>query len=674
MSLMEKEMYYFGPFSLDPSERVLSHDGTPLTLTPKVFDTLLCLIHNRGRVLTKDELLKEIWPDAFVEEVNLAVNISTLRKALGEGPKDGRYIVTVPGRGYRFVAVVHEVADEDEKEESPVAESHSESQTTFIESGPAGAGSVRNQPAPEMRADLRRFKSESENGSETNGRSGVVGSLASVVKGGALRLAIPAALTLMLAATTGGYFWLEQKKGNATAPEPASIAVLPFADLSPSKDQEYFSDGLSEELINELAKAPGLKVVARSSAFQFKGKNEDLRSVGHKLGVSNILEGSVRKEGDRIRISAELIKADDGFQLWSETYDRKINDIFAVQDEIARAATGALQMKLLGANGAAVSASARSANPEAYQAYLQGQYFLSRGDDKENLDKALAYADGAIRLDAKYAPAWALRSRVYNLMADTELVAETEGFRRAREDAKRAIALDPSLATGYTALGSIQVSYDWDWDGAETSLKKAAVLEPGSAEVLRYRALLFEPLGRLEEAVEAQKQAIAFDPLRPRTYTFLGYQLYSMGRFEEAQAALQKSLELNPQKGHDHVIRGQILLAQGRPQQALAEIEQEPREFWRLMGEALAYQALSRPLDSEAALKKLIADHQKYAAYQIADVYAYRGESGKAFEWLDRAYQHRDGGLLSLKIDPLLKSLRQDPRYSELLKKMRLPV
>src|SRR5262249_4024336 len=159
--------YYFGPFSLDPSERVLSHDGTPLTLTPKVFDTLLCLIHNRGRVLTKDELLKEIWPDAFVEEVNLAVNISTLRKALGEGPKDARCTVTVHGRGYRFVAVVHEVADEDEKEESPVAESHSESQTTFVESGPAGAGSVRNQPAPEMRADLRRFKSESENGSET---------------------------------------------------------------------------------------------------------------------------------------------------------------------------------------------------------------------------------------------------------------------------------------------------------------------------------------------------------------------------------------------------------------------------------------------------------------------------------------------------------------------------
>src|SRR5262249_10153420 len=203
MSLMDKEMYYFGPFSLDPGERVLLHGGTPLTLTPKVFDTLLCLVRNRGRVLTKDELLKEIWPDAFVEEVNLAVNISTLRKALGEGPKDGRYIVTVPGRGYRFAAEVQEVADEEEKEEILVAESYSESQTIFVESGLNGAGSVGNQPTSEMRADLRRFNSELEGGSDTNGRSGVVARLASVVKGGALKLAILAALALMIAATTG---------------------------------------------------------------------------------------------------------------------------------------------------------------------------------------------------------------------------------------------------------------------------------------------------------------------------------------------------------------------------------------------------------------------------------------------------------------------------------------
>src|SRR5262245_1804792 len=273
MSLMEKEMYYFGPFSLDPSERVLSHDGTPLTLTPKVFDTLLCLVRNPGRVLTKDELLKEIWPDTFVEEVNLAVNISTLRKALGESPQDGRYILTVPGRGYRFVAEVREVAGEDEKQESPFAESHSEPQIIFEEFRPNGVGAERYRHGSEMRADMQRPESESGSGRETNGKSGVGASLASVVKGGALKLATLATLALMLAATTGGYFWFEQKRRNAPAVITASIAVLPFADLSPGKDQGYLSDGLAEELINELAKVPGLKVVARSSAFQFKGQN-----------------------------------------------------------------------------------------------------------------------------------------------------------------------------------------------------------------------------------------------------------------------------------------------------------------------------------------------------------------------------------------------------------------
>ncbi|HTF70755.1 MAG TPA: hypothetical protein VK638_49600 [Edaphobacter sp.] len=210
----------------------------------------------------------------------------------------------------------------------------------------------------------------------------------------------------------------------------ASIAVLPFEDMSPSKDEEYFSDGLAEQLINDLAKVSGLEVVGRSSAFQFKGKNEDLRDVGRKLGVANVLEGSVRREGNHVRISAELIKAGDGFQLWSQTYDREIKDIFAVEDEIALSATEALQLKLLGGNGQPVAPNLRSANPDAYQAYLQAEYFSVRGHSKENLDKALAYTDNAIKLDEKYAPAWALRSSVENMIAEAGLTDTTEGFER----------------------------------------------------------------------------------------------------------------------------------------------------------------------------------------------------------------------------------------------------
>jgi TolB-like protein len=301
-----------------------------------------------------------------------------------------------------------------------------------------------------------------------------------------------------------------------------SIVVLPFVDMSPGKDQEYFSDGLTGELINDLAKVPGLKVVGRSSAFQFKGKNEDLRTVGQKLGVANVLEGSVRKEGNRIRITAELTKAGDGFQLWSETYDREVSHVITAQDEIALAVTGALQLKLLSANGTAIQGNTHTTNSDAYQDYLQGQYFIARGQDKEDLDKAFSYAEHAIQLDAAYAPAWVQRSQVLNTLASVALIDNSDGFRRARESAEKAIALDPGLAEGYSALASVQIKHDWDWEGAGASLKKAGLLEPGSVAVLENRANLARTLGRLEEAIALHRQTIALDPLRGNFHLALG--------------------------------------------------------------------------------------------------------------------------------------------------------
>jgi TolB-like protein/Tfp pilus assembly protein PilF len=477
----------------------------------------------------------------------------------------------------------------------------------------------------------------------------------------------------LLAAAIGSFFWLPQRKKNASATSAPSVAVLPFADLSPAKDQEYFSDGLADELINDLAKVPGVRVVARSSAFQFKGKNEDVRSVGRKLGVANILEGSIRREGNRVRIMAELIKVDDGFQLWSATYDREMEDVFNVQDEIARSATAALQVKLVGTGVGEAIPSERTPKSEAYRAYLQAQAFFGSGEDRGNQERALASADEAIKFDPDYAPAWALRSYVRSVMAAYNVTEMEDGYARARQDAKRAIALDPRLATGYLALGWIQMMHDWDWEQAGDSLSKAAQLEPGSVEVLRYRSSLFRTLGRLDEAIELYKEVIVLDPLRARSYSSLGGQLYYAGRYDEANAMLQKALELNPKKESDHFIRGQVLLAQGRPQQALTEIEQETSGILKLTGKALAYHSLGRPQDSDAALQQLIATSQQDSAFQIAEVYAFRGESDKAFAWLERAYRQRDGGLMFLKIDPLLKGLRQDPRYADLLTKMHLP-
>lgn len=654
MSLMQKEIYEFGSFSLDPAERVILRDGEPLALTPKVFDTLVYLVRNRGRLLTKDELLKGIWPDTFVEEVNLAVNISTLRKAFGEGPQDDRYIATVPGRGYRFVAEVQDSPSGNGDEQSSIKQNGSAA------GSPTDSRQLEHAPAVE------------ESGPRSSG-AGFALTARSAKESHPWILLVAVAIAFLLAAAIGGSFWLGEGRKNASGSTAPSIAVLPFADLSPGKDQEYFSDGLADELINDLAKIPSLRVVARSSAFQFKGKNEDSRSVGRKLGVANILEGSVRREGDRVRIMAELIKADDGFQLWSATYDRKIDDVFKVQEEIARAATAALNVELVGANVTAFASTERPANPEAYQAYLQAHAFFGSGEDKGNMERALASVNEAIKLDPNYAPAWALRSYVRSVMAAFNMTDMAAGFELARQDAERAIELNPRLATGYLARGWIQIMYDWDWEHAEVSLKKATEIEPGGVEVLRYRSSLARTLGRQDEAIELYKKVIELDPLRARSYSSLGSQLYYAGRYDEANAMLQRALELNPQKEHDHLTRGQVLLAQGRPQQALDEIEREPGEGWKLLGEALAYHALGRRQDSEDALRKLIATREKDWAAQIAEVYAYRGESDEAFEWLDRAYRQRDGGLMFLKIDPLLKSLHMDPRYAELLKKMRLP-
>ena len=653
MPLTEKEIYEFGSFSLDPTERVILRDGTPVPLTPKVFDTLVYLVCNRGRLLTKDELLKEIWPNTFVEEVNLAVNISALRKVFGEGPQECRYIATIPGSGYRFVAEVRKASTKNGDERNSIA----------------GDGSAVTSRAHSTLIEHGSAETVYE---ESNSAGQFFVTRSSPKKNRPWNATVPIGIVLLLAATLCTYLLLERWKRNTSQAGVPSIAVLPFTDLSVGKDQEYFSDGLAEELINYLAKVHGVHVVARSSSFQFRGKNEDLRVVGKKLGVTNILEGSVQREGDRVRIMTELIKADDGFQLWSETYDRQIGDIFSVQDEIARAVTGALQVKL-DAKGLALSAHTRSTNSKAYEAYLRAGYFNSRGRGKAELENALAYIEQAIKLDAKYAPAWELRSYIMDTMADVGLVEPAVGFRRAREDAERAIELDSNRAAGYLALAWLQMNRDWNWEGAELSLNKAAELEPGSAAVLRFRSFLCHSLGHLGEAIEFHKQAIALDPLLAGSHSYMAFLYYAAGQYENAEDEVQKALELNPQKTYDHFTRGEILLARRRPLEALTEMEQEPAEIWRLTGEALAYHALGRIGDSNTALSQLITDHQANMAYQIAEVYAYRGEADKAFEWLDRAYEQRDAGLRSLKIDPHMNSLRRDQRYSDLLKKMNLP-
>jgi TolB-like protein/Flp pilus assembly protein TadD len=469
------------------------------------------------------------------------------------------------------------------------------------------------------------------------------------------------------AAVLGGFFW-NHHAGSKSPAVTQSIAVLPFVNLSSDKDQEYFSDGLAEELLNGLSRIPDLRVTGRTSSFQFRGKTEDSRAIGQKLNVAMLLEGSVRSQGSRLRITAQLIKAADGFQVWSEVYDREKNDILAVQEEIARAVTGALKVTLLG--GVPVHPRA-SKNPEAYNAYLQAQYF-SHMRSKEGMREAAAYYEEATRLDPGFALAWTMLGTVRANQAGKADLPLDEGYRVARESVGRALAIDPNLGMAHAVLGWIRLTYDWDWPGAEASLKRALALEPGNDAVIENYASLNKTLGRFDEAVALLQRAIGIEPLNADNYYNLAITLNRAGRPEEAATAARKALQISPDYAAAHVALATDYLALSRPEDALREVQNETDPAWRLIGFPLVYHALGKEKEAGAALADLVAKLPKDAAYQIAEAYAFRGETDAAFQWLDRAFSQRDGGLTEIKGDPLLKSLEHDPRYTEILKKMRL--
>ena len=519
----------------------------------------------------------------------------------------------------------------------------------------------RYQSAKELAVDLRRLARDTESGYQT-AEAPAVPPMARIFRKRPVLAAASGIGIVLLAATA---FWFMRTRGAPATTKITSIAVIPFADLSQEKDQEYFSDGLAEELLNNLVKIQGLHVAAWSSSFQFKGKNDDLRAIGQKLNVATVLEGSVRKQGQRVRINAQLIKVSDGFHLWSEVYDRDLTDIFGVQDEIARSVTGSLRLTLLGEK----LPSLPTTNIKAYNSYLQGKYFYA-SPTKENLEKAIAYYKEAISVDPNYSPAWAALSRSYSLQAG--VYGSVEEYEEARTAAQRALELDPSLAQAHVALGQIQQNYDWDWAGADASYQRALALEPGSAEVLQAAAGLAAILNHFDQALVWSRRGVELDPLQASSYQALAFYAWWAGRLDESEAAVRKGLEVGPQFPWLHALLGRVYLTRSRPQEALAEAEQDSTPELRLQGLALAYHALAQKQESNRAQAQLIANYGKNSAFQIAEVYAYRGEVEAAFTWLDRAYIQRDGGLTFMKGDPLMENVKLDPRYIAFLKKMQL--
>ena len=480
----------------------------------------------------------------------------------------------------------------------------------------------------------------------------------------------------VLAASPGLYYSLVVRGGRA-APAQAgspSIAVLPLTNLSSDKEQEYFSDGLADELLNLLAKVPGLRVAARTSAFAFKGKNVDVAEIAQKLHVATVLQGSVRRSGDQIRISTQLINASDGYHLWSETYDRKLTDVFAVQDEIATAVVSALKLKLK-LLLAPSSKDGLTANPEAYNQYLLGRQFFFRGN-WEDYRRAMQAYRKAVELDPTYAPAWAgLATATYWVADNAESAAAiAAGQEQARSAAEKAVALRPDLADGYLARGFIRASVQWDWAGADEDLQRALTLGPENADVLfSYATVVLRRTGRLEEAAATLRKAIEIDPLNARFWNALGTVLVSLGKLGPAREALNRSLEISPDQSYTAAYICGILLLEGRPAEALAISQSSSLEIFRLEGAALAHHDLGHAKESQQFLDEMIAKYAHSAAYQIAGVYAWRGKKDRAFEWLERARAQHDAGLTILKVDLLVRNLRGDPRWGQLLKAVNLP-
>ncbi|MFN2476231.1 MAG: tetratricopeptide repeat protein [Chthoniobacterales bacterium] len=466
-----------------------------------------------------------------------------------------------------------------------------------------------------------------------------------------------------------GRFTAKSGAANGSNITDKSIAVLPFANQSGDPAQEYFSDGLSEELINGLGQIHELRVIGRNSSFHFKGKSDDSRALGQALGVANLLEGSVRKAGDRVRISVDLVNAADGSQRWSQTYDRELKDIFAVQEEIAKSVADQLRVTLLGGEVVATGRPSNG-NVEAYNAYLQGAYYVW-SSNLEGLTKSVAFFEAAIRLDPRYAEAYALKSLAWSQIGYLRGVRGLDEFEQARVAAKAALAITPKLPRAHSMLAYVHINADWDLAAAEAELMRANDNTPNVTHVL---AIVRACQGRKEEAIQLEKQAIAADPVNSLFLFSLGSALLDAERYDEAESVLRKAVELRPEASGVHLLLVQAGLCRHEADLALRESESEPPGTLHDVAIALVQTASGDSLKADAALRALIEAHGEEIPFRIAGVYAHRKEPDKVFEWLERAYTLHDPRLIRLRADLFLRAYETDARFAALCKKIRLPV
>lgn len=438
--------------------------------------------------------------------------------------------------------------------------------------------------------------------------------------------------------------------------------------MSSDPEQEYFSDGITEEVLNLLVKIPELKVTSRTSVFTFKGQNVDIPTVAKKLGVAHILEGSVRKAGNRVRITAQLIEAENDVHLWSETYERKLDDIFAIQDEIAREVVKALQIQLLGEAPLAVST-----NIEGYKLYLRGNHFANEGEGtRESLDSSVTAYREAIALDANFAPPWAGLSHILRVQGWYGFTDMQEAMEASRRAAMRALELDSELAEAWLSLARIQLYYDWDWSRAEVTIRTALKYGPKNARVLRQATWVLLTLGEAEEALELAQLAVDLDPLELEGLSNLGTTYWALGQPKEEERIYRHILELYPEEVDVKSFLAAALAAQGRPEEGLQYLVFDSESKWQKSMSAIVLHSLGRHEEERQMQQFMIDKKGQFWAFAIAKTYAWAGDPDKAFEWLDIAYRQKDSFMSQLIFNPWLANLHDDPRWEKNLDKMEL--
>lgn len=594
-------IYEFGHFRIDPEERLLLRDGKPIPLTPKAFETLLALVENSGHVVRKDDLMKRVWPDAFVEEVNLAQNISAVRKALnGEGEQ---YIETVPKLGYRFIVKVSAVDGAQGATEAPLE--------------------VRPSPAPVPKQVIE------------------VGRAAGTHK----HVTTVLVLGLALLAVAAWMWWVKARTARGIPVRIASLAVLPLENLSQDPEQDYFADGMTDELITSLAKIPSLRVISRNSVMAFKHKHEAIPQVGRELNVDAVIEGTVTRSGNRVRIRAQLIEARNDQHIWAQAYEGDVRDVLKLQEQVAQAIAAEIKRRLAPEQKVNLS-SARVVNAEAHEADLRGFYELHRHATagtflptarQQEIEAAIKFFQQALSIDPDDALAYSGLAQAYYDQS-TFLRAPLEVMPKAKAAAMKAIELDESLAEAHASLGYVKLTFDWDWPGAGREFRRALELNPnlasGHAGSAHYRLTL----GQSQQAIEELRELNSVDPLFPQSHVGLPYTLWNLRRYEEAIEAARKE--------SDERVIALSLIELEKNNEAVAAADQAmivARNPVIQAQLAYVYARAGMKAKARSILAGLEAQvKQRYVCgFNVAAVYVSLGESTTAYEWLDRAYRDR---------------------------------